>query len=85
MAHSQFDLFLNEATYLDPASEFTLDRDRLYGLYTSWCFINQQKPGSESAFWTAMNHRRITHGHHGLRMKGPAAADYILASYPALV
>ena len=26
-----------------------------------------------------------TAGHNGLRMKGPAAADYILASYPGLV
>jgi hypothetical protein len=29
MAHSQFDHFLQEATYLDQASESTLDRDRL--------------------------------------------------------
>ncbi|MFJ6281424.1 hypothetical protein ACIQHF_00030 [Pseudarthrobacter oxydans] len=85
MAHSQFDLFLKEATYLDQASESTLDRDRLYGLYTSWCFINQQKPGPESEFWAAMSHRRVATGHNGLRMKGPAAADYILASYPGLV
>ena len=84
MAHSQFDLFLKEATYVDQASESTLDRDRLYGLYTSWCFINQQKPGAESSFWAAMN-GRITPGHNGLRMKGPAAADYIMASYPGLV
>lgn len=84
MAHSQFDLFLQEATYIDKASEATLDRDRLYGLYTSWCFINQHKPGRESIFWSAMN-QRITPGHYGLRMKGPAAADYILASYPGLV
>lgn len=84
MAHSQFDLFLQEATYLDQASESTLDCDGLYGLYTSWCVIKQQKPGPEAAFWTAMN-GRFADGHTGLRMKGPAAADYILSSYPALV
>ncbi|ADX74795.1 hypothetical protein D7Z96_14705 [Pseudarthrobacter phenanthrenivorans] len=84
MAHSQFDLFLKEATYVDQASESTLDSDRLYGLYTSWCFINQQKPRPESTFWSAMNHR-VAPGHNGLRMKGPAAADYIMASYPGLV
>ena len=84
MAHSQFDLFLQEATYLDQASESTLDRDGLYGLYTSWCFIKHQTPGPESAFWAAMN-GRFAHGHCGLRMKGPAAADYIMSSYPALV
>ena len=84
MAHSQFDTFLREATHLDPRSESTLDRDSLYGLYTSWCFINQQPPGRESAFWEAMKDR-ISIGHSGLRMKGPAAADYILTSYPGLV
>lgn len=84
MAHSQFDIFLSEATYPDSTSDTALDPDRLYGLYTSWCFINQQPLGAESAFWAAMqdriNTRRI-----GLRMKGPAAADYILTSYPELM
>jgi hypothetical protein len=84
MAHSQFDTFLQEATQLDQAAESTLDSDRLYGLYTSWCFINRQTPGQESVFWAAMKHRIPADG-HGLRMKGPAAADYILTSYPGLV
>ncbi|MEW1807718.1 hypothetical protein [Pseudarthrobacter sp. NPDC080039] len=84
MAHSQFDIFLNEATYFDQASETTLDPDRLYGLYTSWCFINQQAPRPESKFWAAMK-TKVSPGHRGLRMKGPAAADYILSSYPGLV
>ncbi|GGI03092.1 hypothetical protein ACFFGR_14500 [Arthrobacter liuii] len=55
-----------------------------YGLYTSWCVINQHPTGTESNFWAAMKYR-ITPGCNGLRMKGPAAADYILASYPGLV
>ncbi|MDQ0662606.1 hypothetical protein QFZ35_001104 [Arthrobacter ulcerisalmonis] len=84
MAHSQFDTFLNEATYPDQASDSSLDRDRLYGLYTSWCFINEQTPGTESSFWEAMKYR-ISPRRNGLRMKGPAAADYILTSYPGLV
>lgn len=84
MAHSQFDIFLHEATHLDPASGSSLNDDRLYGLYTSWCFINQQAPGMEKSFWAAMKHR-ITPGSNGLRMKGPAAADYILASCPGIV
>lgn len=84
MANSQFDLFLIEATYADQSSDSSLDCDRLYGLYTSWCFINQRPPGSESSFWAAMKHR-IAPGSNGLRMKGPAAADYIMASYPGLV
>jgi len=84
MANSQFDHFLHEATYSDQASDSTLDRDRLYGLYTSWCVINQQPPGGETSFWAAMK-ARLAPGRNGLRMKGPAAADYILASYPRLV
>ncbi len=84
MAHSQFDIFLQEATYLDQSSGHSLNDDGLYGLYTSWCYINQQAPGREASFWAAMKHR-ITPGCNGLRMKGPAATDYILASSPGLV
>ena len=84
MAHSQIDAFLQDATYFDRAAEYTLDRDRLYGLYTSWCFINQQVLGTEDSFWAAMT-GRINPEHSGLRMKGPAATDYILASCPNLV
>ncbi|BCW20844.1 hypothetical protein NtRootA9_35520 [Arthrobacter sp. NtRootA9] len=84
MANSQFDLFLQEATYLDEAPGPGMSRDRLYGLYTSWCFINQQSPGPESKFWAAMKHR-INPKHNSLRMKGPAAADYIVSTYPDLL
>lgn len=84
MAHSQFDIFLSEATYPDQASEHTLDRDHLYGLYTSWCFINQQALSPEDSFWAAMRDR-INPDRNCLRMKGPAATDYIMASYPGLV
>lgn len=84
MAHSQFDTFLQEATYLDHAPEHALNRDRLYGLYISWCFINQQAVSAEESFWSAISDR-FNPEHNGLRMKGPAAADYILTSYPDLV
>jgi len=84
MANSQFDHFLSEATYSDPASGCSLDRDRLYGLYVSWCSVNGQPLGTESNFWATMK-RRISPARNGLRMRGPAAADYILASYPGLV
>lgn len=84
MADSQYDQFLQDATTSDPGSEFTLTPDALYGLYTSWCYLTLQEPRPERVFWTAMR-RRIGPGVNGLRMKGPAAADYILSSYPALV
>ena len=83
MAHSQFDQFLQEATYRDPESDVALDGDSLYGLYTSWCFVTQNTPQAEHVFWEAMSQR--TGPGDKLRMKGPAAADYILHSYRSLV
>ncbi|MGO4187847.1 hypothetical protein [Pseudarthrobacter sp. TAF60_1] len=86
MANTQFDQFLEEATIAaDDQSDTTLGRDGLYGLYTSWCFLHQSVPQPEDAFWAAMRKKHIKPERKGLRMKGPAAADYILASYPGLV
>ncbi|WP_164200334.1 hypothetical protein [[Micrococcus luteus] ATCC 49442] len=84
MAPSQYDVFLTEATINDH-TDSTLGRDCLYGLYTSWCLLHHLEPGTEVTFWAAMKKKHIHPGHNGLRMKGPAAADYILASYPGLV
>ena len=84
MAHSQFDQFLEEATYRDPESDATLDGDAFYGLYTSWCYISQTSPQPERIFRAAMR-ERVGFRRNGLRMKGPAAADYILTSYQAVV
>jgi hypothetical protein len=86
MADTQFDQFLEEATTTtDDQSGTALGRDSLYGLYTSWCFLQQRVPEPEAAFWAEMRKKSIQRGGSGLRMKGPAAADYILASYPGLV
>jgi hypothetical protein len=83
MADTHFDQFLQEATTYD--SDCSLERDQLYGLYTSWCCLTGTPPATETSFWAAMK-TRIGSGHNnGLRMKGPAAADYILSSYPVLV
>jgi hypothetical protein len=83
MAHSQFDQFLSEATYLDRESDSTLNGDSLYGLYISWCYLSGTTPKAERTFWAAMN-QRVSPG-QCLKMKGPAAADYILSSYQAVV
>ncbi len=83
MAHSHFDQFLREATYSDPDSDSILDGDSLYGLYTSWCCLSGKTPRAERSFWAAMNERVLTG--QRLKMKGPAAADYILSSYQAVV
>ncbi|MGO4807817.1 hypothetical protein AB4089_22160 [Arthrobacter sp. 2MCAF15] len=85
MADSQYDQFLQEATTLDDQSDSVLGQDCLYGLYTSWCFLSQTAPRPEDAFWAAMKEKKIRPGHAHLRMKGPAAADYIVSSYPGLV
>jgi hypothetical protein len=83
MAHSQFDQFLEEATYRDPESDSTLDGDAFYGLYTSWCYVSQKPRESEQVFWASMRQR--VGPRQKLRMKGPAAADYILTAYQAVV
>ncbi|MGM7777703.1 hypothetical protein ACSVHC_17035 [Arthrobacter sp. KNU-44] len=84
-ASIQFDQFLEEATIItNDRSDSPLGRDRFYGLYTSWCLLQQSVPQPESAFLAAMRTKGIHPAGNGLRMTGPAAADYILASCPAL-
>ncbi len=84
-ADVQFDQFLQEATALDPAAGAALGRSRLYGLYTSWCFLRQDAPRPEGVLWAALRHKGIHPGRTPLRMTGPAATDYILSSYPEMV
>lgn len=81
---AHFDRFLAEALTTDRETDDGLDRGELYGLYTSWCLINQLQPESAEALWTALKGRRITPGDNTLAMSGPAALDYIVASSPEL-
>jgi hypothetical protein len=85
MAVTHFDRFLSEATAPDYDGGLSLRKDQLYGLYTSWCLVNNSTPARGADFWSAMKGHRIRRSDSGLRMTGPAAADYILATYPALV
>ncbi|MET3923182.1 hypothetical protein [Arthrobacter sp. UYEF20] len=57
--------------------------DCLYGLYTSWCLLHHINPSADITFRAAMHRRGIDRPNCGRRMMGPAATDYILASYPA--
>lgn len=82
---SHFQTFLNEATIADPETDRPLGADCLYGLYVSWCFLQGIKPTSDSAFRAGMAQCGIRVHDSQLRMHGPAAADYILSSYPAAV
>ncbi|WP_442543319.1 hypothetical protein ACSBOX_15970 [Arthrobacter sp. KN11-1C] len=84
-ADIQFDQFLAEATITThDRSDSTLGRDCFYGLYTSWCWLKQSVPLPENIFWAALKAKGIHPVGNGLAMTGPAAADYILASYPDL-
>lgn len=85
MATSQYDQFLTEATVVGAPCDPAPGRDCLYGVYTSWCFLSRTVPTSEDAFWAAMKKKRIRPGRTPLQIKGPAAADYILSTYPGLV
>lgn len=84
--------FLAECIISDPDQQPGLHEDDVYGVYLSWCFLNQEQPASDAAFWAAMSasgyNRNRSEGRPvcpGLGMKGPAAVDYILASQPSIV
>ncbi|MCY1235810.1 hypothetical protein D9M72_484390 [compost metagenome] len=85
MGVSKIDRFLSEATVPDQDGDASLRKDQLYGLYTSWCILNQFIPAAAGEFWSEMKTRRIRSTDSRLRMTGAAAADYILATRPALV
>lgn len=76
--------FLSEATIEGTDEGASLGKDQLYGLYISWCLLHDAAPHPVAGFWAALKSHRINPGRSGLRMAGPAATDYILATYPAL-
>ncbi|KRE79447.1 hypothetical protein [Arthrobacter sp. Soil763] len=85
MATSQFTQFLHDATSPTAALDPSIDRDCLYGVYTSWCFLARRQPAAESVFWAAMRKKKIVPGRTRLRIKGPAAADYLVCAYTGSV
>ena len=84
MAFSQFQQFLNEATAPDPSNESPTGPDCLYGLYVSWAALHGLAPKPDQAFRAGMLRCGVDIRNSHLRMTGPAAADYILSSYPAV-
>lgn len=82
---THFDQFLNEALTTFRETDGGLGREELYGLYTSWCHINQAQPESAESLWAALDGRRIKPEDNTLAMTGPAALDYIVSSSPDLV
>jgi len=81
MATSHITRFLLDATVPDE-THAPLGPDCLYGLYTSWCILHNIKPVEDSAFRSAIRRHGIDPGGTRRRMAGPAASDYILATYP---
>jgi hypothetical protein len=82
MATSHFQQFLHDATSPAPDTDTPLGPDCLYGLYTSWCLLQGLTPQPERFFRVGMRLCRVNIHGGRLRMKGQAAADYILSSYP---
>ena len=81
---AHFDLFLAEALTSDRETDGGLDKEELYGLYTSWCLINHRQPEPAEALWTALRGRQIKPSDNTLAMSGPAALNYIVCSSPDL-
>lgn len=85
MSNSHFDVFLAQSIHEKRDNEAGLSRDELYGVYTSWCLLNNEEPQAPEALWAALKAHRIAPAHNHLVMKGPAAADYIVTSAPDIV
>lgn len=81
---AHFDQFFAEASTTDRETDSGLTKEGLYGLYTSWCLINQGQPEPADALWAALEDRRIKPDDNTLAMSGPAALDYIVSSSPDL-
>ncbi len=81
MATSHFERFLLDATVPDETCR-PLGPDCLYGLYVSWCMLHSITPAADREFRAAMGRRGVDVHHNRRRMVGPAAADYLLATYP---
>lgn len=83
VATSHFNQFLDEATIAEVDTDCPLSADCLYGLYISWCILHGLEAKPDATFRSAMHRLGVDVHNSQRRMVGPAAADYILASYPA--
>ena len=92
MTSGDFARFMSDCIAADVAGDRGLTEDEIYGVYISWCVLHCVRPRPCGEFWAAMsglglNERRRINRHYvrpGLRMTGPAAVDYVLASRPGL-
>ncbi|MEE2523140.1 hypothetical protein V1639_12420 [Pseudarthrobacter sp. J75] len=84
MSSPHFEAFLAEATREEPDVEAGLSRDELYGVYISWCLMNNEEARPATALWAALRAQGTVPDSNRLVMTGPAAADYIIAGAPEL-
>ncbi len=92
METSDYARFIHDCIAADTFDDHELTEDQIYGVYLSWWWLDGQPPGPCESFWATMSrlgvHERRGSHHYivpGLRMTGPAALDYILASRTSLV
>ena len=85
MAHRHIRVFLSEAVSADPGSEEGLSREQLFGLYTSWCVLNDQEPLGVHMLWMELRAHHVDPDKNSLAMTGEAARDYIVSSAPDIV
>jgi hypothetical protein len=85
MSASHFDRFVAECLATERNAENGLSEDELYGLYTSWCLLDQVTPERPAGLWAALKEHRIEPRKNTVGMTGPAAADYIMSSEPDLI
>ncbi|MDJ0319968.1 hypothetical protein [Pseudarthrobacter sp. PS3-L1] len=85
MAHRHIRIFLSEAVSADPGSEEGLNREQLFGLYTSWCVLNDHEPLGAHTLWMELRAHHVDPDKNSLAMTGEAATDYIVSSAPDLV
>jgi hypothetical protein len=86
MATDNFARFLQECLVVEEDTEEGLDLDTLYGLYISWCRLENLERIPERAFGSMLRRHHLHWGRYegnwvlvGLRMVGPAARDYVLS------
>ncbi len=84
MAISHIQQFLQEATITDPSGDSPVTADCLYGLYVSWARLRGYAAKPDQSFRAGMRRCGVDVNDSRLHMTGPAAADYILSSYPAV-
>ncbi|MDQ0924658.1 hypothetical protein QF038_003166 [Pseudarthrobacter sp. W1I19] len=91
MSVSNYSRFLSECIVPAPDRHSGVLAEEVYGVYVSWCLLNREKLGTESALGAAMEHEgHVKQGgvrdrYPGLAVTGAAAVDYILASQPSLI